>query len=242
MVIDCELFARVSSILSYLSGAPIRIGFHRYTQEGLYRGSFLNRPVLYNPYRHISLQLLTLAAAIESTTVPTGKTAALRPRTARERGTSGKGSRGEDREAARRLPALRDKSLVLIYASGGILPIRAWPLDSFKRLCTEACSKTATRSGSSASNRTSLSEIPSSRIAETPAVSISAATPIPCAIYSRFFIAPLFSSPTTERPGNSPPSHPCPPSFCLARRLPPSMVRSLQKCIPCTSSCRVHRA
>ena len=40
-VIDCELFSRVSSILSYLSGARLHAGFYRYTQEGLYRGSFI---------------------------------------------------------------------------------------------------------------------------------------------------------------------------------------------------------
>src|ERR1035438_3686838 len=73
VVIDCELFARVSSIFSGLSDATVRVGFHRHTQEGLYRGSFINRPVLYNPYRHLSLQFLTLIAAIESETVPVGK-------------------------------------------------------------------------------------------------------------------------------------------------------------------------
>ncbi len=138
VVIDCELFARVSSILSYLSGAPIRIGFDRYNQEGLYRGSFLNRPVLYNPYRHISLQLLTLAEAIESTTVPTAKM--LPPPAV----TKPACMVLPDREVQDRIarlhadfPALHDKELVLIYASGGVLPIRAWPLDYFKQLCTE---------------------------------------------------------------------------------------------------------
>jgi len=29
-VIDCELFARISSIFSWLSGAPLRVGFHRH--------------------------------------------------------------------------------------------------------------------------------------------------------------------------------------------------------------------
>ena len=43
-VIDCELFARLSAILSFLSGARRRVGFERHTQEGLYRGSFINRP------------------------------------------------------------------------------------------------------------------------------------------------------------------------------------------------------
>ena len=53
-VLDLELFARVSAILAGLSGARIRVGFHRFTQEGLYRGDLMNRPVLYNPYQHIA--------------------------------------------------------------------------------------------------------------------------------------------------------------------------------------------
>lgn len=60
-VIDCELFSRVSSIYAFLSGAGLRAGFHPHTQEGLYRGDFINRPVLYNPYRHISRQFVALA-------------------------------------------------------------------------------------------------------------------------------------------------------------------------------------
>src|SRR6476469_3939039 len=54
VAIDCELFSRISSLLSYASGASVRVGFHRHTQEGLYRGSHINRPVPYNPYHHIS--------------------------------------------------------------------------------------------------------------------------------------------------------------------------------------------
>ena len=137
VVIDCELFARVSSVLSYLSGAPIRVGFHRYNQEGLYRGSFLNRPVLYNPYRHISLQLLTLATAIESQTVPCAKLLPAPPAALPRKLAL---PEGEIQERIAKLhvdfPSLLDKSLVLVYVSGGILPIRAWPLDYFKQLCT----------------------------------------------------------------------------------------------------------
>jgi ADP-heptose:LPS heptosyltransferase len=136
VVIDCELFARVSSIFSYLSGAPVRVGFHSHTQEGLYRGSFLNRPVLYNPYRHISQQFLTLAAAIESHTVPAGKHV---PPRIREPVPTVPIAEAELAEKIRKLhadfPALQGKRLVLVYASGGILPIRAWPLAHFKHLC-----------------------------------------------------------------------------------------------------------
>jgi ADP-heptose:LPS heptosyltransferase len=136
VVIDCELFARVSSIFSYLSGAPVRVGFHRHTQEGLYRGTFLNRPVLYNPYRHMSQQFLGLAAAIESCTVPAGKQV-LRP--IGETLPSQAIAESELRERIAKLhadfPPLQNKPLILVYASGGILPIRAWPLAHYSQLC-----------------------------------------------------------------------------------------------------------
>jgi len=140
VAIDCELFSRISSLLSYASGARIRVGFHRHTQEGLYRGSHINRPVPYNPYHHISAQFLTLARAIDSTAVPKSKlpanlaltgatkppphvqlTPALVP--------------GIQARLAQDFPAIAGKPLVLVYPGGGILPIRAWPLDSYTALC-----------------------------------------------------------------------------------------------------------
>jgi ADP-heptose:LPS heptosyltransferase len=136
VVIDCELFARVSSVFSGLSGAAVRVGFHRHTQEGLYRGSFINRPVLYNPYRHLALQFLTLVAAIESHSRPVGKEAAA---AACEPPPILSFPEGELQEVAARLhadfPAIRDKDLVLVYPSGGLLPIRAWPLEHYLQVC-----------------------------------------------------------------------------------------------------------
>lgn len=136
VVIDCELFARVSGIFSFLSGAPLRVGFHRYTQEGLYRGSFLTRPVLYNPYAHISSQYLTLAAAIESSTIPSAKLLTPRPL---ETPSVNPVPQTEIQDRIAKLhtdfPALQNRPLVLVYASGGILPIRAWPLEYFNQVC-----------------------------------------------------------------------------------------------------------
>ncbi|MGH8489886.1 MAG: glycosyltransferase family 9 protein [Gammaproteobacteria bacterium] len=137
-VIDCELFARVSSIFSYLSGAALRVGFHRHTQEGLYRGSFINRPVLYNPYRHLSQQLVTLVEALESDTVPLAKHAA-----SGERGPAPVVAfpKEELERAAAQLhadfPAIGGKGLVLVHPGGGILPIRAWPLEHYFRLSAD---------------------------------------------------------------------------------------------------------
>ncbi len=136
VVIDCELFARISSIYSMLSGAPLRVGFHPHTQEGLYRGDFINRPVLYNPYHHISQQFLTLAEAIDSPTVPRAK----RRMMAQEELEAPAIPFGQDEMERMRERVADDfsrilgKELVLIYPSGGILPIRAWPLDSYCRL------------------------------------------------------------------------------------------------------------
>lgn len=134
-VIDCELFARISSIFSYLSGAAFRVGFHPHTQEGLYRGSFINRPVIYNPYRHLTQQFLSLAAALESLTSPsnklfpspyTGKMPVLE--------FSPDELAATHKELHNLFPTIQGKKLVLIYPSGGILPIRAWPLRHYFQL------------------------------------------------------------------------------------------------------------
>jgi ADP-heptose:LPS heptosyltransferase len=135
VVIDCELFTRVSSIFAYLSGAPIRVGFHPHTQEGLYRGSYFNRPVMYNPYRHLSQQFLTMVSAIESSGTPIAKAAAAElsaPPLLQF-------AEGELQQVGDKLhadfPVLVGKKLVLVYPDGGILPIRAWPPEYYKQLC-----------------------------------------------------------------------------------------------------------
>lgn len=135
VVIDCELFTRVSSIFTYLAGAPIRVGFYPHTQEGLYRGSYMNRPVMYNPYRHLSQQFLTMVAAIESSGTPVAKAAAAELQAP----PLLKYAAGELEQVGSKLlgdfPVLVGKKLVLVYPDGGLLPIRAWPPEYYKELC-----------------------------------------------------------------------------------------------------------
>jgi len=137
VAIDCELFARIGSILAYLSGAAVRVGFERGTQEGLYRGSYINRPVLYNPCQHISRQFLVLIDAIGASARPLAKAAVTEVPLA---APPFEFAPGEVAAAADKLhrdfPALRGRRLVLVYPGGGILPIRAWPLAHFAELCT----------------------------------------------------------------------------------------------------------
>ncbi|RKX96331.1 MAG: hypothetical protein DRP84_01440 [Spirochaetes bacterium] len=63
-VIDLELFSRYSSLLGFLTGAPMRIGFYRFCMEGLYTGILHTHKVMYNHYRHISENFLTLVDSI----------------------------------------------------------------------------------------------------------------------------------------------------------------------------------
>jgi ADP-heptose:LPS heptosyltransferase len=135
VVIDCELFSRVSSIFAYLSGARVRVGFHPHTQEGLYRGGFINRPVMYNPYRHLSQQFLTMVTAIQ----PSGTPVAKAPAAELSAPPLLEFAEGELQQVGEKLhadfPVLAGKKLLLIYPDGGILPIRAWPPEYYKKLC-----------------------------------------------------------------------------------------------------------
>ncbi|MEI7843557.1 MAG: glycosyltransferase family 9 protein [Gallionellaceae bacterium] len=135
VVIDCELFTRVSSIFAYLSGAPVRVGFHPHTQEGLYRGSFITHPVMYNPYRHLSQQFMTMVAAIEANGTPIAK-GALVELSAPPLLEFAEGELQQVGEKLRAdFPVLLGKKLVLVYPDGGLLPIRAWPPEYYKLLC-----------------------------------------------------------------------------------------------------------
>ena len=50
--IDMEFFSRLSTLLNYLSGSPIRVGF--YLREFWRSGPLLTHKVYFNPFRHIA--------------------------------------------------------------------------------------------------------------------------------------------------------------------------------------------
>ena len=133
--IDGELFSRVSSLLSWASGAKVRVGFHPHTQEGLYRGGFINRPVVYNPYAHFSLQLTAMVDSIGCRGVPLVKKVLRMPPVdvAHPLPDSREKMRFYER-LERDFPTLGKADLVLVYPGGGLLPIRAWPLEHYREL------------------------------------------------------------------------------------------------------------
>ncbi|HUL71696.1 MAG TPA: glycosyltransferase family 9 protein [Vicinamibacterales bacterium] len=65
-VINMEAFVRYSSVLSCLSGARRRVGFHRFNQEGLYTGDLLTHHVFYNALIHAAHTFLDLVHALDA--------------------------------------------------------------------------------------------------------------------------------------------------------------------------------
>ena len=62
--IDMESFARAPSILAFLTGAAKRVGLHRFTSEGPYRGDLLTHRIQYNPYVHVAEQYYLMVESL----------------------------------------------------------------------------------------------------------------------------------------------------------------------------------
>jgi ADP-heptose:LPS heptosyltransferase len=141
-VVDCELFSRISSLLSFMVGAPLRVGFTPHTQEGLYRGSYINRAIPYNPYQHISKQFLSLVDALDGNSMPRNKAAPIRELPT-ETGLAVNFAAGELAAYQQKViadhPVASGRKIVLLYAGGGILPERAWPAAHYARVASGLC-------------------------------------------------------------------------------------------------------
>jgi ADP-heptose:LPS heptosyltransferase len=66
VIIDLELFSRCTALMTFLIGATTKVGFFKYSEEGLYRGNFLTHRVAYNPHFHISQNFSALLEAVDS--------------------------------------------------------------------------------------------------------------------------------------------------------------------------------
>ena len=145
VVIDCELFSRISSLMAFAVGAPLRVGFTPHTQEGLYRGGHINRSIPYNPYQHISKQFLSLVDALDQTsfnTMPRNKAAGVReipPDTVLSVDITADELNQYRQKLLADQPALAGRHIALLYAGGGLLPERAWPAAHYVRVARGLC-------------------------------------------------------------------------------------------------------
>jgi len=136
-VIDLELFSRISSILSMLSGATTRVGFHNYRGEGLYRGEHLTHRVHYNPYHHMSQNFMALVEALDCDPreIPQPKRVIPVQPTPMRVGTDPEALEYVRGELARCHPLRPETRIVVVnHDAGSLLPIRSWPVERFAEL------------------------------------------------------------------------------------------------------------
>jgi len=139
-VIDLELFSRFTALLTGLSGASRRVGFHRFHTEGLYRGDLLTHKVAYNPHIHIAKNFVALVDALlaDAPQVPYSKRRVEDEEIRLHRPEIPEEAKQRLRRRIRDLyPGFRPERqrLVLLNPNASsLLPQRCWPEDRYVAL------------------------------------------------------------------------------------------------------------
>jgi ADP-heptose:LPS heptosyltransferase len=136
-VIDMEFFSRASAIFTFLSGAAVRVGLHRFTGELPYRGNLMTHRIQYLPQLHIALQYsVLLEAAFHDPQdepllkVPLDDIRARAPQAAPSFAPT-----GDELERMRaRLGAGRRPIVILNPNASDLLPLRKWDTARFGEL------------------------------------------------------------------------------------------------------------
>lgn len=137
--VNLEVYTRFSTLLAFLSAAPIRVGFYRFFEEGHYLGELLTHRVIYNPHQAIGYSYLSLAKALVEpchgdplVKIPLGTEPLERLLVRRSQ---------EDKKRMwgiieRLYPNVTtDYRLVILNANASdLIPARRWPSDRFVRL------------------------------------------------------------------------------------------------------------
>jgi ADP-heptose:LPS heptosyltransferase len=138
-VIDLELFSRATALLSFLTRSPIKVGFHNYHGEGLYRGNFMNRNVSYNPHIHIAKNFVALvdAAFTSEHQVPYLKKQITDDEIKIRKVNVSEESKNKVFNKIKTLYAeaeVNQKILLVNPNASEFLPQRKWPLDNYTEL------------------------------------------------------------------------------------------------------------
>ncbi len=126
LVLDLEFFARFSTMVSYLSGAPLRIGYYL---PALWRGHLSTHSIHFNPYRHVTevfaAQLAPLGLTVtDFTLMPPDVSGNARRRVAALLRESGVGA--------------EDRIIAVNVNASDLSRERRWPLKHFVSLLTAA--------------------------------------------------------------------------------------------------------
>ena len=139
-VVDMELFSRCPAIMTGLSGAKNKVGFHSFYNEGLYRGDMLTHKVSYNSHMHIAKNFIALVNALiaDNKEVPYSKTLIKDEEICLTKVFPSEEARNIVWEKVKNeYPAFGDgvDHIVLMNPNASdLLPQRRWPLDKFAKV------------------------------------------------------------------------------------------------------------
>ena len=138
VVFDLELFTRVTAILTFLSGAPFRVGFHKFRMEGLYRGTLHTHRIQYNFQQHVSKSFLSFLDVLRYPVKNWPTMDAAIPDSRLEKASYQVSESGKTRireKIRKRLPEFNESDqIIILNPSAGEIPIRAWPLKNYVEL------------------------------------------------------------------------------------------------------------
>jgi ADP-heptose:LPS heptosyltransferase len=138
IAIDLEIFSRGSATLVYLSGAPVRVGFHKFHAESPYCGDLFTHRLTYNSHLHTSGAFMALIEALDADPgeLPLLKKRIEPPRTLpqfRPTAAERDGVLATLRE--RGYPADGSARIVILNTNASdLLPLRRWPSERFEEL------------------------------------------------------------------------------------------------------------
>jgi ADP-heptose:LPS heptosyltransferase len=144
--IDMDFFSRLTGLISFVVCRGNRVGFHRYNDEGLYRGNLLTHRVIYSPHIHTSAAFMALVKSLfenpgdephyRSPIDPADLTV---PTYIPDRSDV---TSVRNKLAAKELRQSGNATIILINPnSSDIFPLRKWPLDYFAELCQRLLSE-----------------------------------------------------------------------------------------------------
>jgi ADP-heptose:LPS heptosyltransferase len=138
--IDMDFFSRLTALIAFLVCRGNRVGFHRYNDEGLYRGNLLTHRVMYSPHVHTSVAFMALVKSLfESPDDEPHYRGRIDP--AEVTVPLHRPDRNDVASVFTKLTAagLRqggNETVILINPnSSDIFPLRKWPLENFTQLC-----------------------------------------------------------------------------------------------------------
>jgi ADP-heptose:LPS heptosyltransferase len=136
--VDLEFFSRGSALLTFLSGARQRVGFHTFFGDGPYRGDLMTHRLSYNPYLHTSQTFLLMVVALEQPVPRSGKLSVQVPQI--EKWVPDFEPLANEQDEIRTLLQREtrnetDPPIVLLNPNASdLLPLRKWPEDRYVSL------------------------------------------------------------------------------------------------------------